>query len=305
MIMNNDIEKTEFFEILEDGSIPASKSKILLEKIPHSTFMSLDKEEDLLEKRKSLWTEEYFRTQSSHLQRINFSKELCDHLINVKSYLQDIGAKGFSITDSLPKEVSSIEENLTEREKSIDIPLSSISEYLNDPTELLKNYNPEKNLEEAIVKNDINEVQSILKFNLNNNRLAIKDVLQTILFVSQRFPEALPEYQIDKFSLATSEDENVWDRNYFFLQQSYLNHNFAVERLMHLINVRDYLAQKGVEGFKHIKVQPKPESNQTSGSYSNSEKSSHKKQENSFIKTAVIIGGAVLAGILALIAKLR
>ncbi len=299
--------KLDFLKTLEYGSTPASKSKILLEQIPHSTFMPFDEEEDIVEEKQSSWTEEYFRTQSSHLQRVNFSKELCDHLINVKSYLQDIGAKGFSITDSLPKEVSSIEENLTEREKSIDIPLSSISEYLNNPTALLKNYNPEKNMEEAIVKKDINEVQSILKFNLNNNRLVIKDVLQMMIFVSQRFPEALPEYQIDKFSLAIIEDESIWDRNYFFLQQSYLNHNFAIERLMHLINVRDHLAQKGVKGFEHIKVQPKPkpESNQTAGSYSNSEKSSHKKQENSFMKTAVIIGGAVLAGILALIAKLR
>lgn len=309
--MNTRNSKSEFIELSADGSIPAKISQIILDSIPSISFVEFNDEIYPIKKNESMWNEDYFRGELSLIQHKEFSKERCEHLIAVKKHLQDIKVVGFAIADEQHTSVvtETSESTLENSNEAQEIDMSLISE--NPDTDvskdILKGYEPKESLQLAIEKKDIRAVQNIIKFDLKNNRLLVKDIIQEVMFVSQNIPEAFLEYEEDKFCLAIIENNNSWNKDYFLLQQSYLNHNFAMERLMHLINVRDYLAQKGVEGFEHIKVQPKPKPqfNNTSSSSSSSKQSSHVKQENSFMKTAVIIGGAVLAGILALIAKLR
>lgn len=309
--MNTRNSKSEFIELSADGSIPAKISQIILDSIPSISFVEFNDEIYPIKKNESMWNEDYFRGELSLIQHKEFSKERCEHLIAVKKHLQDIKVVGFAIADeqhtSVVTETSeSTLENSNEAQE-IDMSLISKNPDTDVSKDILKGYEPKESLQLAIEKKDIRAVQNIIKFDLKNNRLLIEDIIQEVMFVNQNLPEVFVEYEEDKFCLAIVENNNSWNKDYFLLQQSYLNHNFAMERLMHLINVRDYLAQKGVEGFEHIKVQPKPKSqfNNTSSSSSSSKQSSHVKQENSFMKTAVIIGGAVLAGILALIAKLR
>lgn len=309
--MNTRNSKSEFIELSADGSIPAKISQIILDSIPSISFVEFNDEIYPIKKNESMWNEDYFRGELSLIQHKEFSKERCEHLIAVKKHLQDIKVVGFAIADeqhtSVVTETSeSTLENSNEAQE-IDMSLISKNPDTDVSKDILKGYEPKESLQLAIEKKDIRAVQNIIKFDLKNNRLLIEDIIKEVMFVNQNLPEIFVEYEEDKFCLAIVENNNSWNKDYFLLQQSYLNHNFAMERLMHLINVRDYLAQKGVEGFEHIKVQPKPKSqfNNTSSSSSSSKQSSHVKQENSFMKTAVIIGGAVLAGILALIAKLR
>ena len=311
--MNTKNSKSEFIELSADGSIPAKTSQNILDNIQSIDFVEFNDETYPIKKNKSMWNEDYFRGELSLIQHKEFSKKRCEHIIAVKHYLQDYKVEGFGINNeqyapAITETSKSILENSNETQ---EIDVSLISENPDADADalkdILKEYEPKESLQLSIAKKDIRAVQNIIKFDLKNNRLLVKDIIQEVMFVSQNIPEAFLEYEEDKFCLAIIENNNSWNKDYFLLQQSYLNHNFAMERLMHLINVRDYLAQKGVEGFEHIKVQPKPKSqfNNTSSSSSSSKQSNQVKQENSFMKTAVIIGGAVLAGILALIAKLR
>ena len=301
--MNNQLDKLDFLKSLEDSSLPVKISEDALEEVNPSNFNEFNEEDNEIEERESFWNESYFRTQLSILKLKNFSKERCKHLVDVKSYLQKNKIKGFDVDTSHYKN-KNLQNDKSEM-LNFEISLPTIEKLLEDSTDLLKEYQPEEDLRNEIGLRDINEVQNTLKFKLNNNRLRIQEIIQSMLFVYQKLPETFLEYQEDKFSLATDNDEDVWNKDYFLLQQSYLNHNFALERLMHLINVRDYLSQKGVEGFEHIEVQPKPQINQNPSSYSNTQRLIKNIQENDFMRTAVMIGGAVLAGILALIAITR
>lgn len=331
--MNTKNSKSEFIELSADGSIPAKKSQNILDNISLTDFVEFNDEIYPIEKNKSMWNEEYFRGGLSLIKHKEFSKERCEHIIAVKNYLQDYKVEGFGITDEqhVPSvtETSKLTLGNSNKPQETDISLVSKNPDADVSKDVLKGYEPKESLQRAIAKKDIRAVQNIIKFDLKNNRLLVEDIIQEVMFVSQNIPEAFLEYEEDKFCLAIDENNDSWNKDYFLLQQSYLNHNFAMERLMHLINVRDYLAEKGVEGFEHINVQPTPQTqanpksntkyqpNHTSGNSSehtnsssdrnrsNNEQSSQRKQEDGFIKTAMKIGGAVLEHIRALIAKLR
>ncbi|WP_299065573.1 hypothetical protein [uncultured Psychrobacter sp.] len=321
--MNTKNSKSEFIELSADGSIPAKKSQNILDNISLTDFVEFNNETYPIKKNKSMWNEDYFRGELSLIQHKEFSKERCEHIIAVKDYLQDYKVEGFGITDEqhtpAVTETSKLILGNSNKSQETDISLLSKNPDADVSKDILKGYEPKENLQLAIAKKDIRAIQNIIKFDLKNNRLLVEDIIQEVMFVSQNIPEAFLEYEEDKFCLAIDENNGNWNKDYFLLQQSYLNHNFAMERLMHLINVRDYLAEKGVEGFEYIKVQPTPQTqaNHTSSnssehtnsssdrSRSNNGQSSQRKQEDGFIKTAMKIGGAVLEHIRALIAKLR
>ena len=331
--MNTKHSKNEFIELSADGSIPAKKSQNILDSIPLTDFVEFNDEIYPIRKNKSMWSEDYFREELSLIKHKEFSKERCEHIVAVKHYLQYQEVAGFGITDEqhTPTVTETSKSALKSNHKSqeVDVSLLSKNPDADVSKDILREYKPKESLQLAISKKDIRAVQNIIKFDLKNNRLLIEDIIQEVMFVSQSMPEAFFEYEEDKFCLAIDENSGNWNKDYFLLQQSYLNHNFAIKRLIHLINVRDDLAKKGVEGFEHIKVQPTPQTqakpkpktraqpNHTSSnssehtnsssdrSRSNSGQSSQRKQEDGFIKTAMKIGGAVLEHIRALIAKLR
>lgn len=307
--MNTKINKDEFIELSTDSSIPAKKSQNILDNIPPVDFAEFNDERYPIKSDKSMWNEDYFRAELSLIQHKEFSKKRCEHLIAVKKYLQDIKVVGFAIDDeqhtSAVSETShGILENSNEAQ-GIDISIISEKPDAEILEDILRGYEPKESLQQAIVERDIRATQNAIKFDLKNNRLLIEDIIQEVMFVRKNVPEAFLEYKEDNFCLAINENSDSWNKDYFLLQQSYLNHNFALERLMHLINVRDHLAQKGVEGFEHIKVQPKSQTNKNPASHSNTQRLIKTIQENEFMRTAVMIGGAVLAGILALIALTR
>ena len=53
---------------------------------------------------------------------------------------------------------------------------------------------------------------------------------------------------------AIETDENKWNARYFDRQQGDLNQNFALERLFHLVNVRETLMRKGAVSYTHLDV---------------------------------------------------
>ncbi|WP_201603104.1 hypothetical protein [Psychrobacter submarinus] len=331
--MKNEFSKESFIEVSSNSSLPVMESQVILNGISISDFMEFDSETYPIKLNKSSWNEEYFRSQLSLIQRKEFSKQRCEHIINVKHHLQHIGAVGFDITSDQYTSPSTkkTQPTLNSDDRSQEISTSSIKTEcdIEELPDILKNYQPTEKLQIAVSKKDIRAIQNIIKFDLKNNRLLIEDIIQEVVFINKHTSDVFVDYYEDKFCLAIDENKESWNKDYFLLQQSYLNHNFAMERLMHLINVRDYLAKKGVEGFEYIRAKPtsqtqankeskkKHQSNRISSSSleynksssdrsrSNTGQSSQKKQEDGFIKTAMKIGGAVLEHIRALLAKLR
>lgn len=326
--MKNNFNRENLINSISDGSVNTNEIESILQEMPDSNFENFNDKIAPIETNENKWHENYFLEQLSTLNRREFSKKRAEHILKVKKYLQDNNIEGFRIDDTVSENISNergvvgkriIEDNLEENN----------DDFLLDSDNLLSKYIPANDLEQAIQQKYYQEIQLILDSNLNNYRMLITDIVKNILYVYKTLPEAFEGYKVDEITPAIQEIQEEWDTDYFYLQQSYLNHNFSMERLMHLINVREYFAQQGVEGFEQIKVQPtpqtqanpkskiKPHPNHTSSnsahrnnsdsdrSHSNNRQSSQRKQEDGFIKTAMKIGGAVLEHIRALIAKLR
>jgi hypothetical protein len=298
--MDNNINKEMFLDSIADSSISTIKSESILHSIPDSDFESMNDQDYPIEINSNRWLESYFQEQLSVLKRQKFSKERALHIITVKKYLQDLGIQGFYIDeenseDTLTKNNVIVEDNLREKANNL----------IENTDSILKQYNPKYDLEQSIIQKDYQRIQALLDSNLNNYRMLLTDIIKDMLYVYKTLPKIFQDYKVDKITLSIDEDKEEWSTGYFYLQQSYLNHNFAIERLMHLINVRDFLTQQGVEGFEQIKVQSKPYVNQRSNNRSKTQRLIRTVQENDFIRTAVMVGGAVLAGILALIAMTR
>lgn len=307
--MNNKPNKEKFINSISDGSVSTNKTESILQEIPDSDFENFNDNDNIapIETNKNKWLEGYFLKQLSTLNREEFSKKRAEHILKVKKYLQDNNIEGFRIDDTVSENILNEDEIVDTRIIGDNLEESS-NDFFLDSDSLLNKYIPADDLEQAVQQKCSQKIQLILDSNINNYRMLITDIAKNILYVYKTLPEAFEDYKIDEITPAIQESQEEWDTDYFYLQQSYLNHNFAMERLMHLINVRDYLTQKGVEGFEQIKVQPttQPQTRAKPNSQpNNNEQSFQKKQEDGFIKMAMKIGGAVLEHIRALIAKLR
>ena len=155
----------------------------------------------------------------------------------------------------------------------------------------------------------------------------LEEVFKSIWYVHQYKPSVFEQAEESAFVQDMDKNEANWNVDYFNQQQVYLNKNFSLARLLHLANVRETLMKKGDSNFQQIvvekaqeqvRVEPRQQTSTTSSS--SSSRSSTTRQEsleqeqrrydqpcqeapkhnepehdNGFIKTVVMIGGAVLA----------
>lgn len=300
--------KDKFLNNLGNKTIPATESKVLLNKLDENEFIAITSEENQYIQEQAYWNSDYFYKLFAIAKR-DFSKEICEHLIEVKYVLQKRGEKGFELTKVQEDLSSDNNQNDTDTDSHISF------EQLDKHIDLLKNYVPDIELKNIVAQGDIDAIKNKLLFMLSNQRLATKDILLVILYIQQNIPTFFEAYSVKKFHPAYDENEKSWDDEYFSYQQSYLNHNFSLERLLHLLNVRDFMIENGLSGFNKENIKstqqtyqynnPK-EQKQRSNQYDNNHnQSTPQDRQNQFIKTIAIVGGAVLAGLLLLLSAFR
>ncbi|WP_439238609.1 hypothetical protein [Lonepinella sp. BR2919] len=287
--------KQQFLTELSKGSIVAHQSTDLLNQIPENEFVEFNSAYPIVEcatneARLTKWSADYFYKQIPYLERMNFSKKRAEHLIAVKAYLQELDVKGFAVKTS-----ATLDENIDEVEDNSQ--LDDIESILQQQQDLLQNYQPDSRLEMAVAEKDKEHIHVILMSDLNNNRLDIREILQAMYYVLSHFPEAFEKYSLSKFYQAIEIDQTKWNEDYFYLQQSYLNHNFSLERLFHLIMVKKYI------GFDQIIVSREDDKTEKSSSDEDFLQSIKKWYEEN--KTLVNVGGLILAGLLVLFSILK
>ncbi|MFC0323944.1 hypothetical protein ACFFHT_10335 [Gallibacterium melopsittaci] len=233
------------------------------------------------------WDNQYFTEKAEYLN-LNFSYELCLHLLEIKQFLQDQNADyRFKITPN-KETVMNTEKNI---EKSFQEPD-------------LTGFKPVSYLVEALTNNNISEIRSALMIVLNDRDLSIQEMLCSIYYVWHKNQAVFEESKQNAFIDPINHDESVWNKDYFFQQQTFLNRNFTLERILHLLNVRESLIKSGHPDFqpKNKSTETKTE-NHTQVKFSTNRASTNKEhlyqpdQHNDFIKKALAVGGAVLAAI--------
>lgn len=293
--------KNQFLNGLSKGSLPASKSEALLSMFQDVDFVedSLDTEE--YEENSALWSSDYFQKQCGILKLSTFSKKRCMHALEVKQYLQEKKIKGFLVQlDEVTEPEVEMSPEVAEN--------SNIRSMIASNSDLLMRYRPSEDFQKALNDKDVEQVKSILMLYITDIGYSVNDALLSVLYCYQKAPELFEEYEESKFKKPINLDETAWrDEMYLVDQQIYLNVNFSLERLLHMINVVTYLSDKPPESrlVKNISTSSPSGSTSFQGSQRSSERrdsgclknNAEQDQQSEFIKKVVLIGGAVLAGL--------
>ena len=284
------MNKKEFLNSLENGQVSAAQNRDELTKLPEDAFKPFD---DCLPIEQQNFSSDYFYQQCSALKKSNFSKQRCEHLIDVKAKMQEMGVKGFIISEQSHQMAQATMWSKQEIE------------------ERLAKFKPQEDFQAAIEQRNIALVRTFISRDLMSEYLDAQDVADLVCYTQKFLPETFEIYEEDdKFCKPFSKDKSVWNHDYFINQQSPLNANFALERLLHLIDVRNELRQRGLPEFQKLGTAKITQAtseeslqSQTQADYQNPENTQtskvHSPQENlhtsSSFKKGLIIAGGILA----------
>lgn len=84
---------------------------------------------------------------------------------------------------------------------------------------------------------------------LKNPEVSSGQLLDLLELAKQQTPDLLSDYQPGNGKDIPSSDPIDWSANYFSRHSLLAEHNFARERIEHLIKVREHLRKQGVKGF--------------------------------------------------------
>lgn len=324
--------KQQFIQSLKNEQVLYSDNQKELAHLPDDVFEPFNAMLVTLDTHEHRWNRTYFNEKKIDLD-VNFSKELVEHLIAVKKQYQ--GEQSASHTPIITPIVLSQNQDIKHQIHT------STDTHHTTPPEIsvdLANFQPRENLRMLLQAGDMDNTRSYLMSMLNNRRLTLDELFKSIWYVHQYHNDIFePEEDENAFIQAINDDENAWNNEYFNLQQVYLNRNFTLARLLHLANVRQTLMDRGDKHFQQIEVKksndapiltqdksvidshkeqdlPKTHSTPKAEYRSQSEQSYTRQNDTnnigsdknkSFIKTLLMVGGAVLAAGIVIFAVLK
>jgi hypothetical protein len=100
---------------------------------------------------------------------------------------------------------------------------------------------PDPNIKEALQENNINLLRSIIKLELNDPNVSFEKLMAKALFLAEQDLAIFVPFETSKLHSNIEVDKRLWTEEYFLTQKSYLTLNFALERMVHLIDVKRYL----------------------------------------------------------------
>ncbi|MGE8062516.1 hypothetical protein [Pseudomonas sp. NPDC089547] len=250
------------------------------------------------------WSADYF---SRHilLAQENFARERIEHLLAVREHLRNSGVKGF-----VPTENSSTPQHQS-------------------AAHVTSNYEPSANLKKFVGEGELLTIRTALRMELDDNRLTAAELRAALAWASSQVPGLLEAYSEKSFAREMEADQKLWTSEYYELQVVYLKTNYAKERFLHLIEVREVLRQQGVEGFAPVQPKPRASANAsetTSTAYRAQPQNSRSQQSqqsqrahqphqsqtrssdngrNPVFKAALLIGGALAALVVFLTALVK
>jgi hypothetical protein len=235
------------------------------------------------------WSAEYF---SRHLllAEQNFARERIEHLIAVREHLRGSGVKGF-----VPVPVVA----------SNNKPAGGRSE--------TSGYSPSSMLKKFVAEGDLLTIRTTLRMELNDNSLNSDDLRAALAWANTQLAGLLEAYSEKSFARGMDADRKHWDSQYFENQVVYLKANFCEERFLHLIEVREVLRQQNTEGF--AAAPPKARSRAGQSAPAPAQRQQEQSQRsgsaqsapefNPIFKTALMVGGAIAALVVFLVALVK
>lgn len=308
--------KQAFIQSLKNGQIPFSENEAALAKLSDKVFEPFNADLVTLEQHQHRWNETYFNAKTTDLD-FNFSKVLIQHLIQVKKHIQEQKKGVETVTKAVVTQA--YPEGNSKQEIIVPIKPQAVEKAPNFAKPELLNFKPNERLMSFLQSGDVSKVRSYLMSMLNNRRLSLEELFKSIWYVNEHKSEVFESEETTAFVQAIHNDENSWNIEYFNLQQVYLNKNFSLARILHLANVRETLMKRGDRNFQQIKVEKESETvkaqtqantaqnrassttsqsasySQSSNQNGNTTSSKPAEDNNGFMKTIMMVGGAILA----------
>lgn len=235
------------------------------------------------------WNPDYYSRQKFFAAR-NFSKARLEHLIQVRDVFRQRNEKGFTPTVAASP--------------ARKAPMNSTS----------FDYQPSSNLKQFVDEGDLLTIRTALRLEFNDRRMDGAELHGALAWTKDNVPGIFESFSEGAFARELVSDHNQWTEDYYDLQVTYLKTNFSEKRFVHLIEVRELLRNSAVEGFASTKATaPK----QTFGTHSaspaaqaprpNSRQSTPASapERNPAFKAALLIGGAIAAVVVFLVALVR
>jgi hypothetical protein len=284
--------RDEFLAALKDtqlGTELLSEMASELARAPNILEPLLTNEHCAINGQQPYWSRDYFNKQKA-FARVNFAKERLEHLIEVREFLRQRGDKGFA--------------PIAESRHSV-APQNPQSQ---------SDYQPTNNLKKFVAQGDLLTIRTALRIEFNDNRLDDHQLYAAVNWMKAQVPDIFENYSEKAFARGIDTDSSQWTPEYFGNQVVYLKTNFAEKRFLHLIEVRQLLRERGEEDFAPADVAETKASSRArsasqapqrlrSGSHQ-SAVAGHSEMNPAF-KAALLIGGAIAAVVVFLIALVR
>jgi hypothetical protein len=253
-----DSERLKLLEALDDRAYSAEDFESVLAALLDNTpglFLPHDPGSYAINTDETIWHRnnfDYFERQKDAAKR-NFSETRWRHLLTVRSYFRDRNYKGFEpmipFTSRPSVQATSEATPLTTMQKEKDM------------------YQPSEILERYVAEGDVTAIRAILKDELRSRFPAKQDLLDTMQWVKRKKQEVfvqsseVHEAMRDTHAIKLK-PEDGWTADYHDRQIVCLENNFSEELFLHLVDVREYLRQRGEPGFRPLKKVPEETSAQ-------------------------------------------
>ncbi|GEM_PF-6434462 len=240
----------------------------------------------------------YFAMQL-HMAEENFCLERLEHLIQIKSHLTERGIAGFS-QPVTSRSTTSHEEAKSTKENTMTAAFSSID---------CTGFTPSRSLSNSVNSGDLSSVRISLFMEMNDKRLSTKEITQAIAWALSKYPTLFAVYEENAYSQQMEQDKAKWNSHYYHTQELYATSNFSLERIRHMVTVREHvftIAQDDVRSITLPNTQPQNASKQ---SIQNRERpstsSTHRpesKPKHNTLNSWLLIGGVMTAIALVILA---
>lgn len=239
----------------------------------------------------------YFALQL-HMAEENFCLERLEHLIQVKSHLTERGIAGFS--RSVAISATSHEEAKSTKENTMSTDFSSVD---------LTGFTPSRSLSNSVNSGDLSSVRISLFMEMNDKRLSKAVINKAIAWTLSKYPTLFVVYEENAYSQQMEQDKTKWNSHYYHTQELYATSNFSLERIRHMVAVREHVFTIAKDGSRPAIVTssqpqhaPKPASSYRKLSSTGGIHRPESKPENNVLKALLLIGGAVTAIALVILA---
>ncbi|GHT80779.1 hypothetical protein AGMMS49960_03020 [Betaproteobacteria bacterium] len=224
----------------------------------------------------------------------NFSEKRWNHLVAVRDHFRNKNYKGFAPLSA--EQPASTGSNMDQSSHSNERATAAV-------------YQPSNNLLRAM-KNGLTAIRVALVVEFGDASLSKSDLLAAQKWVeSQQNGSGLFEpHEEDKFTRAMQDNREAWTVGYYDQQVVDLKNYFSEKRFQHVLKIREHLRQRHEPGFApqpKPQAQPSPQKSQVQ-SYGQPSRptssSEHDSDLSSVVKKILLIGGALAAALLVLLA---